>query len=122
MNKEIVLSGNVDERIALHPETKGWFFGSFMQKYPEFCSDDVEIKWSRLKKGDDREGLHSKIPTKTFVILLDGIFTISFPDLQKEITLSKLGDFVLFDASLTSHVSKPITDALLISVRTPSKR
>ena len=52
MNK--IVSGNLDDQVKSHPETNGWFFGHFMKKYPEFVSEDVEIKWARHKKGEIR--------------------------------------------------------------------
>jgi hypothetical protein len=117
-----VITGNLDQQIASHPETKGWFLGCFMDKYPEFLSDDVELKWARHKKGEKKPGLLATTTTQTLDILISGTFFIRFPELNQEITLSKLGDFVFYDASQTSHEAETLEDCLLLVVRYPSKR
>src|SRR3989339_1956168 len=103
-----ILTGNLDQQITLHPETKGWFLGCFMDKYPDFLSDDIELKWARHKKGDIKSGLSTAITTQTFVILINGKFIIRFPELNQETTLSKLGDFVFYDASQTNHEAEAL--------------
>lgn len=119
---EKIITGNLDQQVSSHPETKGWFLGSFMTKYPEFLSDDVELKWARHSQGDIKPGLHATSTTKTFVILITGRFVIRFPELNQEITLTQLGDFVFYDASQTSHEAEALEDSLLLVVRYPSGR
>ncbi|PIY97184.1 MAG: signal peptidase I [Candidatus Kerfeldbacteria bacterium CG_4_10_14_0_8_um_filter_42_10] len=120
MNK--LITGNLDQQVSSHPETGGWFLGCFMDKYPDFLSDDVELKWVRHKKGDKKPGLLAATETKTLVILINGKFLIRFTEPNKEITLLKQGDFVFYDASQTSHESEALEDSLLLVVRYPSKR
>jgi hypothetical protein len=120
MNK--IITGNLDKQITSHPETKGWFLGCFMDKHPEFLSDDVELKWARHKKGENKPGLRTTSQTQTFDILISGKFLIRFPELNQEIILSKLGDFVFYDASHTSHEAEILEDCLLLVIRYPSKR
>ncbi len=117
-----VISGNLDQQIKSHPETKGWFLGHFMDENPEFLSDDVELKWARHKKGEKKPGLLAKTATKTLTILISGKFFIQYPEFNQEITLSKLGDFVFYDASQTSHKAEVLEDSLLLVIRYPSKR
>ena len=119
--KKIII-GNLDQQIESHPETKGWFLGCFMAKHPEFLSDDVELKWARHKKGDIKPGLSATSTTKTFTILISGKFFIRYPELNQDVTLSQLGDFVFYDASQTSHEAEALEDSLLLVVRYPSKR
>ncbi|MFZ5391893.1 MAG: signal peptidase I [Patescibacteria group bacterium] len=116
-----IITGNLDQQIVSHPETKGWFLGCFMAKYPEFLSDDVELKWARHKKGDIKPGLSATSTTKTFTILISGKFFIRFPELNQEVTLAQLGDFVFYDASQTSHKAEASEDSLLLVIRYPSR-
>lgn len=117
-----LITGNLDERVALHPETGGWFLGCFMSEYPDFLSDAVELKWARVKKNEKKQGLRAITTAKTLVILISGEFLIRCPELNKEITLSKQGDFIFFDAGKMSHESRALKDSLLVVVRYPSAR
>ncbi len=117
-----IVTGNFDQENASHPETKGWFLGCFMTKYPEFLSDDVEMKWAKHKKGDIKPGFLAATTTKTFVILIDGKLVIRYPELHETANLSALGDFVFYDASQTSHEAEALEDSLLLVIRYPSKR
>lgn len=120
MNK--IITGNLDTQVASHPETKGWFLGCFMEKNPDFLSDDVEVKWGRHPKGEIKKGYDAKVPTKTLVILISGSCVVRFPKLKEESLLSKLGDYVFFDASTTDHENEAKEDSLFLVVRYPSKR
>ena len=59
---------------------------------------------------------------QTFVILISGSYLIKYPELNQEVTLSKLGDFAYYDASQTSHQAEALEDSLLLVIRYPSKR
>ncbi len=120
MNK--IISGNLDQQIKSHPETKGWFLGHFMNQNPEFLCNDVELKWARHKKGEKKNGLFAKNTAKTLTILISGKFSVQYPELKQEIILSELGDFVLYDASQTGHKAEAIEDSLLLIIRYPSQR
>ncbi len=120
MNK--IITGNLDTQIASHPETKGWFLGCFMEKNPDFLSDDVEVKWGRHPKGEIKKGYDAIVPTKTLVILISGYCVVRFAEFKQESVLAKLGDYVFFDASTTSHVNEAKEDSLVLVVRYPSKR
>jgi hypothetical protein len=117
-----IVSGNLDTEVSSHPETKGWFVGSFMDKYPDFKSDEVELKWAKHAKGDIKPGLLADSTTKTFVILIGGTFVVRFPDINTESLLSKQGDFVFYDASYKRHEAEALEDSLLLVVRWPSKK
>jgi len=122
INMGKLITGNLDERVALHPETRGWFLGCFMSKYPDFLSNEVEMKWDKFKKGFKKSGLFTKTATKTFTILISGKFIIKYPKFNQEAVLSKQGDFVFYDASQTDHESEALEDSLLFTIRYPSKR
>ncbi len=117
-----IISGNLDQQIKSHPETKGWFLGHFMSENPDFLSDDVELKWAKHKKGEKKFGLLAMTVTKTLTIFISGKFFIRYPEFNQEITISKLGDFVFYDASQTSHEAEVLEDSLFLVVRYPSKR
>ena len=117
-----ILHGNLNERIETHPETRSWFLGSFMEKYPEYLSDDVEMKWAHHKKGEIKPGLRTKVSTKTFVILIKGRFSIDFVGVNnKKIDLSKTGDYIYYDAKESDHEFIAIEDCLALIIRWPSK-
>ena len=117
-----LITGNLDQRVASHPETNGWFLGCFMAEYPDFQSDNVELKWVRRKKGEKKSGLRTKATTKTLNILISGKLVMRFPELNQNIVLSKLGDFAFYDARQTSHEVETLKDSLFLVVRYPSKR
>ena len=117
-----ILSGNLDEQVLLHPETKGWFLGPFMDKYPDFKTDGLELKWARHKKGEIKPGFLADAATKTIVILMQGAFAIRFPDIEKEVMLSELGDYIFYDSSYKRHEGEAIEDCLMLVVRWPSEK
>ncbi|NOY14864.1 MAG: signal peptidase I [bacterium] len=118
----IIKSGNLDEKIKDHPETKGWLVGHFVKFDPFFKTNDLEVKWAVHHKGDIKPGAIAKSTAKTLVILIKGKFAVRFPDLGKEIILSKTGDYLAYDASKVMHTAESLEDSVLITIRWPSKR
>ena len=118
---EKIVSGNLDEEVSSHPETMGWFLGHFMTKYPDFMSDEVELKWARHEKGDKKDRPQAKTTTKTITILISGKFLIRFPKKNHDVILARLGDFIYYDASQDKHTREALEDSLLLVIRFPSK-
>lgn len=116
-----VIHGNLDDQVNKHPETRGWVLGSFMEKYPEFLSDGVEVKWARHKKGEEMKGFRSEKSSKTLTILIEGKFKVIFDGGEEVSMLAKQGDFELYDASTVEHVGIALEDSLLLVIRFPVK-
>lgn len=111
------LSWNLHTQIQKHPETWGWFIGSFMEKFPEFLSQKIEIKWISRKKWEIKPGLSSPKHIKTLTILFSGKVRIDFPDTQESILLEKTWDFAFFDTSVSDHTTYILEDCIMIAVR-----
>ncbi len=118
----LIDSGNLDELVAMHPETNGWIAGHFMDPSSFLHSDEVEIKWAIHRKGDVKKGAIASVTTKTVCILMRGQCVIRFPELDREVTLCKLGDYLTYDAGQVMHEFKALEDTTVIAVRWPSKR
>lgn len=118
MNK--LITGNLGEQVAKHPETKGWFLGSFMEKHSDFYSEDLELKWIRHEKGFHKPGFSSEHSIKTLTVLISGKYRVVFHDFHQEVVLEKLGDFLYYDSSQTTHDADALEDTLLLVIRWPS--
>jgi len=116
----VTTTGNLNTQATKHPETRGWFFGHFMDAYPLFKNNDVELKWNTKKKGDQKPGKKTKESKKTFTILIEGKLLIYFPEANESKILSKPGDFVFYDTKDTDHESLALEDSTVLTVRTPS--
>ena len=96
--------------------------GHFLDFDPFFKTDDLEIKWAVHAKGYAKPGLIAKKTVKTITVLIRGKFVVRFPEINKKVVLSKMGDYLAYDASEVSHISESPEDSVVIVVRWPSKR
>ena len=119
---EKLIIGNLNEKVEKHPQTRGWFLGNFMTFDLDFLSNDLEIKWAHHKKGEIKVGLFAQEETKTLTILISGKCVIDFPEKKKKAELSRLGDYVYYDASSSEHTDYVLEDSLMIVVRWPSRK
>ncbi len=117
-----IKSGNLNKKIADHPETEGWLVGHFMNSDPFFKTNDFEVKWAVHSKGDIKHGAFTEITAKTIAILIKGKFVVRFPDLGKEVVLSKTGDYVAYNAYEVLHSAESLEDSIVLAIRWPSKR
>lgn len=115
--------GNISQKIATHPETRGWFLGHFMPEWDFFHSEDFELKWSEYpEKWKIYEGSVSSTSRKTIAILIDWKGVVLFPDTKEEVMLEKIGDYVTFDTALCRHSFKSLQETtVVLAIRTPSK-
>jgi len=111
-----IVSGNFDE---LAPEHRGWVWGHFMDPKSVMHSNDIEIKWSRLKKGDKKEITGINTTAQTLHITIEGRFKINFPDQNLTLSTKNKGDFIFYDNNI-SHTWEALTDCLCIIIRWPS--
>ena len=117
-----IKSGNLNKKVGEHQETKGWIIGHFMNSQPFFKTDDFEVKWSVHSKGDVKQGAIAKSSAKTLVILIKGKISIKFSELNKKVLLTKVCDYVAYDAYEVLHSSESLEDTTILVVRWPSKR
>jgi len=118
----IVKYWNINDKIKKHPETKGRIAGHFMDSDPFFKTDHFEIKRSTHKKWEIKYWEIAKNTAKTISILIKWKFLIEFPDIKKEIILSKTWDYTSYDTHKLLHNGKAIEDSTIITIRRPSKR
>jgi diadenosine tetraphosphate (Ap4A) HIT family hydrolase len=110
-----VISGNAVEASR---NTRGWFLGHFMPADHPLRSEDVEIKWYTHAKGETREQWAPPNAVRTLNVLIRGKFVLLFPD--REVTLGKEGDFVLFGPGI-AHSFRSVEESLVLTVRWPSR-
>ena len=112
MNKIITGNAAIDGR-----KTRSWIVGYFMPDDDIRRTNDVEIKWVVLKKGDSRQEWVTAEHRTTIVILVSGKHTVDFKD--SKATLSVSGDYVMWGHG-TSHKWHTDEDSVIITVRWPS--
>ncbi|MEI7579454.1 MAG: hypothetical protein WCJ58_05465 [bacterium] len=122
----MIAIGNFHKDVENNPDRKGWVIGTFIEDDSIFHSDEFEVKWAEHNKGYFKEGLKTNVSTKTVTFLVSGKFQINFTDnadghLEKVI-LSKLGDYVSYDASACDHSAEALEDCLVVVFRWPSMR
>lgn len=115
LSKNIV-RGNCEAEKNSH---RGWIIGHFMNEGTLKHSDEVEVKWSSHLRGEKKQQFAKNIQAKTLYILFKGEFKFSFPDEKMDVTLSKEGDYILYDAGV-AHSWEVISDCCAISIRWPS--
>ena len=108
--------GNFDETSVDH---RGWVLGHFIEKNSPLHSTDLEIKWSRHKKGEKKEKPAQNKSAKTLFVLFSGKIKFVFPDHLAEEILEKQGDYIYYDPGV-NHAWEVMEDCLAINVRWPS--
>jgi len=109
------ISGNV---AGASMNTRGWFLGHFMPgENNPLRTHALELKWFTHGKGETRSDWAPGNPVKTLNILIRGHFVLLFPD--REVALSKEGDFVLFGPDVP-HSFRSEQESLVLTVRWPS--
>lgn len=112
-----IISGNLDEQED--PVKRGWFMGHFISEKSFFHNKDFEIRCANHKKGDKKENTVANIKSKSISILINGKCVIRFPQQNKEIILSKQGDFVFWNSKVY-HNSEVLEDSTILTIRWPS--
>ena len=112
-----IISGNLDEQED--PVKRGWFMGHFISEKCFFHNKDFEIRCANHKKGDKKENTVANIKSKSISILINGKCVIRFPQQNKEIILSKQGDFVFWNSKVY-HNSEVLEDSTILTIRWPS--
>jgi quercetin dioxygenase-like cupin family protein len=110
------LAGNVATASA---ETRGWLLGHFVpgERNP-LRTEAVELKWFTHAKGETRPEWAPAAPVQTLNLLVRGRFVLRFPD--REVTLAREGDFVLFGPGV-AHSFRSEEESLVLTVRWPSR-
>lgn len=109
------ISGNVADAST---STRGWVLGHFMPGDDNpLRTTDLEMKWFTHPKGETRPQWAPGNPVRTLNVLIRGRFVLLFPD--REVVLSKEGDFVLFGPGVP-HSFRSEQESLVLTVRWPS--
>lgn len=113
-----VLKGNLYEEEKEKPENKGWLMGHFVRE-PGFRNEHVEVKWSTHKKGWAKGFAAANRSAKSLSVLISGRFILTFPDDNKEIVLSKPGDYCFWSEGV-QHSSAAPEESVVLTIRWPS--
>lgn len=105
--------------IAEGKDHKDWFTGYFVENNSPLKTNDLEIKWSRHKKGEKKDHPGINATAKTIDILISGKLRFIFPDLRKEVILEKESDYIWFDAGV-AHIWEALENSVSVVVRWPS--
>ena len=115
--KNKISIGNLDQD---KDKYRGWVVGHFIDNTSPLCTSDLEIKWSRHRKGDKKETIATNQTAKTLFILISGKFKFKFPNSdQKEVVIEREADYVFYDAGVP-HAWEVLEDCLAINIRWPS--
>jgi hypothetical protein len=114
---EKITKGNLNEQED--SEKRGWFIGNFITKNKNFKSNDFEVRWGNHFKGEKKQGIVANKSAKTLSILISGKFLLKFPKNNKEIVLSKVGDYSFWDSGIY-HSSEALEDSIVLTIRWPS--
>jgi len=113
---ENIVSGNAVEAAR---NTRGWFVGHFMPGADNpLRSEDLELKWFTHPRGDTRPEWSPASSVRTLNVLIRGRFVLVFP--EREVTLAREGDFVLFGPGVPHSFRSP-EESLVLTVRWPSR-
>ena len=116
MTNNNLVFGNAKEEGV---KSGGWFLGHFITPEDDPRStEDLEVKWGVHQAGDSRTEWAVNNQAATLSILIHGEFRLQFED--KEIVLSREGDYVLWSAGV-AHTWIAQTDCTILTVRYPSK-
>lgn len=100
-------TGNLDDENAALPERHGWFVQAA----------NCDAKWVRHPRGSKkRAGTENGASTHTVVVLLSGRWRFLFARDQREVVLSKSGDYLRYDAS-EPHENEALEDTHLLVLR-----
>lgn len=113
-----IISGNLTDKTKEDSNRRGWFLGHFMAPNSKFKNDNFEVKWGIHPKGDRKKTSAKNSTAKTIAILIKGKFVIRFSD-DKEVLLSKIGDFVYWDGKIY-HTYEALTNSIVLTIRWPS--
>jgi hypothetical protein len=103
-------------------DRRGWFVGHFLT--PESgpaATDLVEVKWGMHETGTTKatEGVNGTATTLS--LLVRGRFRLDFPSHGRSVTLARPGDYAIWSPGV-SHRWQVLEDAVVITVRWPSRR
>lgn len=98
---------------------RGWFVGSFIdEKFGLRHSNDVEMRWATHPAGDERVDWATGETRTAICVLISGQveFTFRDQDGERQVTLAKQGDFVMWGPG-TDHKWRAPVDAVTLAVR-----
>lgn len=103
---------------------RGWFVGSFIdEKFGLRHSNDVEMRWATHPAGDARPDWVTGETRTAICVLVSGRvdFTFRNKDGERQVTLAKQGDFVMWGPG-DDHIWRVPVDAVTLAVRWIAKQ
>jgi hypothetical protein len=103
-------------------DRRGWFIGHFLTPEAGPAGTDlVEVKWGAHGAGEIKaiEGVNQTATTLS--LLVSGRFRLYFPSHGRSVTLARPGDYAIWSPGV-SHWWRVLEDAVVITVRWPSRR
>lgn len=109
-----IINGNFNDAVS---PSSDWVVG--FNEGVVIRSEELGIKYSKLKKGDNKPNPYQNQISKTITILISGKLVIAFPDSGKKVVLEKEGDFI-FIPPQAPHTREVKEDTFCFSIRWPA--
>ena len=116
-----VQTGNFDQDIQRYPELVNWVVGYARPDDSPLHTNNVYVKWVRLKKGHQKATPTLVKTANTLGVLISGKIAQHFPGKKKTIILKKMGDYIFFGPN-TRHSWEALEDCVIITVRWPAQK
>lgn len=115
-----IITGNFDQDIQQHPELVNWVVGYARPNDSPLRTNNVYVKWDRLKKGQKKATPTYEKTANTLGVLISGKIAQHFPGQNKTIILKIMGDYIFFGPN-TRHSWEVLEDCVIITVRWPAQ-
>jgi hypothetical protein len=103
-------------------DRRGWFVGHFrMPGSGPAATHLVEVKWGAHAAGETKAIKGVNQTATTLSLLVSGRFRLDFPSHGRSFTLARAGDYAIWSPGV-SHRWRVLEDAVVITVRWPSRR
>lgn len=109
--------GNIREKVASHPETRGWFVGNFIDQESLLYSEKFEMKCHIYKKGETHIWSTAHHPRKTLAILISGKVRFSFSEKWTSHMLDIPFDYIADNEIPWAHTVEALEDSIILTIR-----
>jgi hypothetical protein len=114
-----IQTGNFDQDIQRHPELVNWVVGYARPNDSPLRTNNVYVKWARLKKGQKKATPTLDQTDNTLGVLISGKIAQHFPGKKKAIILKKVGDYIFFGPNVP-HTWEALEACVIITMRWPA--
>jgi hypothetical protein len=109
-----IQKGNFNEVVT---PTSDWVMG--FNEGAAIRSEELGLKYSKFKKGDDKLAPFQNQVSKTLTVLISGKLVVAFPDTGERVVMEKEGDYI-FVPPLVPHTREVLEDTFCFSIRWPA--